>query len=182
MVIIISIVVAVFTSPMNSFVDFLFIDMLSAPTADEDRLNAQDSFANRAQQSVANAVRRVSIAGQRIMANVQNTVRRKSSFVNARFTRVLPDDALSARAQARLSARDIMLQATEYHNQREEQVRTRRRSSMTRRASSTSEQKQDADDDQPTPEEAMQCFYDDLAEQRLRLRGRQRDAFDSAWG
>lgn len=76
MIVVISVVVAVCTAPINLVVDFLFDDVLSAPTADAVKLNEEDSalagvgrhvdaakvVLRRASVSVGNAVRMASAA------------------------------------------------------------------------------------------------------------------------
>jgi hypothetical protein len=42
--VVISVVVAMFTSPINLLIDFLFLDILSAPTADSLKLDELDTF------------------------------------------------------------------------------------------------------------------------------------------
>jgi hypothetical protein len=62
--------VAIFTAPINLFVDFIFKNILSAPTADEIKLQANDTAIQRTGRRASNAIRRASITASTAMNDV----------------------------------------------------------------------------------------------------------------
>merc|ERR1719487_1597146 len=60
MIILLSIVVAIFTAPVNLLVDFLFMEVLSAPDADSIKIQTEDTALKRAGRRMSSAVRRAS--------------------------------------------------------------------------------------------------------------------------
>ena len=106
-VVIISVVVALFTSPMNSIVDFIFIDILSAPTADESKVEPTMAKIGR---RVSTAVRRASTAVRRASQAIVKAIepKKRSSRLSVRKTRILPDSAIAAHLAANESAKSIL--------------------------------------------------------------------------
>ena len=77
MIVVISVVVAVATAPINLVIDFLFDDVLSAPTADAVKLNEESS----AMGGIGRHVGAAKVALRRASVSVGNAVRKASAAV-----------------------------------------------------------------------------------------------------
>jgi len=209
-VVIISIVIAMFTAPVNLLVDFLFIDVLSAPTVDslkmKNEVSALSNMARRASMVGANVGRRLSTVGKRVAQVSGDTVKRvtqRNSFVRNTLrietTRQVPDITAEAQALATVSAAEVMSDARRDHDQnlslRKEQrskssvwkqrmlLEEKRKKSM-----KSSQRKKDGKSYAvPLPDEVTHhdLFLElcvDITEQRRLLKRSQQESFDSMWG
>lgn len=112
-VIIISIVVAVFTAPVNLVVDFLFNEVLAAPTADSLKLQAQDNAMKRAGRRMSNAVRRASTQATAALSSAMQAVGdggNKYMRKNMRITttRMIPGETQTAQSLAIASTSSVV--------------------------------------------------------------------------
>jgi hypothetical protein len=112
MIVLISIVVAICTAPINLVVDFIFDDILSAPTADSVKLAAEPNALQRASKQVA-AARRTSVAAiKRASVSMQAAVaprrRQSSKLMTTTTTRVIPESTISAQSLANASVTEAL--------------------------------------------------------------------------
>ena len=133
MVILLSIVVAIFTAPVNLLVDFLFCEVLSAPTADSLKIQTEDTTLKRAGRRMSNAVRRASITASKAAGSVSNAFKRgsrKLSSIQPTVTRLMPNSTVEAHALVHSSAsiKDVMQSA----QQSNAAIETHRRTTMAR--------------------------------------------------
>ena len=166
MVAIISVVVALFTSPANSFVDFIFIDILSAPTADQHKVAAVSTL-GALQRRVSSAARRVSAVGEVVLNKLRPA--RQTMF---RTTRIVPDYAVEAYSQARASTRHVLTNAQKQCEQYESRRQTQR---VTRIISASAPQANNVD-------AVMQELIGDITAQRNEIKNAELMLFDMRWG
>lgn len=108
MIIIISIVVAVFTAPLNLVVDFLFDDILSAPTADSLKAQNEANAMLQAGRRMSNAVRRASLSAATAIRRASNAASTFVSGMNPKrrkttrltMTQIMPAETISAQSLA----------------------------------------------------------------------------------
>jgi hypothetical protein len=128
-----------FTSPINLLVDYLFIDILSAPTVDSLKLDELDTFHHLAGamssfgSNAINATRRV---GRRIsQAAVQATVRMTSVTQPAtekiQRARTIPPATLEAQIIASRTASQLMKQIQQENQTQVARRKTEREMSVT---------------------------------------------------
>lgn len=178
MVVIISIVVAIFTSPANSVIDFMFIDILSAPTADVHKVAAV-SVTDKIQRRVSQAVRRVSAVGDALMVAIHNRAnkkKRQSSIFTT--TRVLPEYAIEAYSQARASSREVLTGALEFQQQYDLSRRSKRAKSIV----PTSDGCASGNEVLLSIEETMEALRADIVAQRNSMKRTEQMLFDLKWG
>jgi len=116
-VIIISIVVAVLTAPVNMIVDFLCIDILSAPTADQLKVDAQESIVKqtgRRMSAVARRASNVTIDAVNKLATKIDGKKRNSLVMQKHL--MIPDATQTAHVLATSSVKDL-LDDVKTHNQ-----------------------------------------------------------------
>jgi hypothetical protein len=183
-VVIISAIVAAFTAPINLVVDFLFIEILSAPSPDAAKLDKEES-------SVIKTVRRVSTVGAAVGNKVlksQSHLQRKKTqlFQSVQTLRQIPVTASSAHQMALENAHSVLDVA---HNENESYVNQRksiREKSIDVNAkpkaknSSKSRVRIAAED--LTVDELFEEFRIDLLQQRALLASRVQPSFDEKWG
>jgi hypothetical protein len=122
-VVIISVVVAVFTAPVNLVVDFLFNEVLLAPTADSLKLQAQDSAMTRAGRRVSAVARRASVSASAAVSAVKSSAQAiagrqargmgtKKAVDKNRMTitttRLIPGETMSAQSLAVMSTSNVV--------------------------------------------------------------------------
>ena len=156
-----------FTSPMNSIVDFIFIDILSAPTADETKV----------EPTLAKVQRRVSTAVRRASTVIVNAVMPKKSVSTLSFrrTRVLSGAAVAAHIAAKESAHDILqsAMAVTLAQDMKKVPQDGKQQAVQRQRSIT------AND---TVDTLMTYLREDLTMQRQQLRRGELISFDMKWG
>jgi hypothetical protein len=120
MILVISIVVAMFTAPINLLVDYLFVNILSAPTADALKVKLLHSNAikrvgevgTKIRRLSVNAARRASTTLQDAAGQISNTRRGKRisliQFDEKNETRMIPDDTIRAQRLATASITQIL--------------------------------------------------------------------------
>ena len=135
-IIIISIVVALFTAPINLIVDFIFIEILSAPTADSLKVQAsRDAASRRVFRRLSNMTQRVSAvsvaAVNRVRKGMGSSLRRGSSGrkFDVDMTRLVPDSAQEAQLLATQSAGSMLEDAKRNIKIREESRKSQRKQS-----------------------------------------------------
>jgi len=198
-IVIISVVVAVVTAPVNLLVDFLFIEILSAPGADAVKIQSRESVMVRAAQRASAVGRRVSAISAEAMNKLRKNVLMKSKssldFNSIQKTRVVPESMEEAHLLASVSIGDILHNVQEKLNSRvhtldkfrkesntfkSKQILVQKRRSAQRRVSDVSESQFDSTD--AAIDDLFLDFTVDLAEQRKHLKRNQRESFDSMWG
>jgi hypothetical protein len=97
--VIISIVIALFTAPLNFIIDYLFTDIIQAPTEETVADREKKVVMAQAGRRVVSAVRRASAtAGTAVRAAVQRIVSEKPNRVTIN---VVPESTLLAQGRAR---------------------------------------------------------------------------------
>jgi hypothetical protein len=122
---VICVVVAIFTAPVNTLVDFLFIDVLSAPTADLLKVQAEDTAIKKAFRRASNAavtaghnVRKASVATlnalrHRVVPLTQKSSKSAGFFsVDIQKTRIVPESTANAYVLASASSVEIVRRAS----------------------------------------------------------------------
>lgn len=124
MIVLISILVAVATAPINLVVDFIFDDILSAPTADSAKLNAEPNALQRAGKQL-NAARRASVnAVRRASVSLQAAIparRESKKMINTAATRMIPESTISAQSLANASVTEALGIFKESHQKYEDE-------------------------------------------------------------
>lgn len=125
--ILLSIITAIFTAPVNLLVDFLFMEILSAPDADSIKIQAEETVLKRAGRRMSNAVRRASVTATKAVGRVASAVKRGSrrlSGIQPTVTRVMPESTLAAHAivHSSNSVKDLM-QFAQQNNEASENIR-----------------------------------------------------------
>jgi hypothetical protein len=193
-VIIMSVLVAMFTAPVNIVIDFLFNEILSAPTADDEKLQAQalqqGGRARQAMRRASNAVRRASAASLQAVSKVKS---RTFSAFSIQSTLSIPKHTAAAQAEAAVlsdeftrsakMALDISEEATQVKRSRSlETIRLRRQSRQSIPGHQSRYQEGGGRGSSSIMEERMMEFEADLTEQRKVLKPSLREAFDMKWG
>ena len=200
-IVIISVIVAVMTGPLEYLIDFLFWSVIDAPTADSLKMQEEETLLAR---TVRNAGRRVSNVAQSVAAagrrfsNAIMTVpeRRKSSFsLNVQTTRGIPDSAREAQVLARASFSDIIDDVKQATAKRRDTRVQGRQTFLTRVGSNAGSQnpilpKADyarlkvshVDDSELTIDELFDDMVVDMMEQRSNLLPDETTSFDREWG
>lgn len=188
--VIMSVLVATFTAPVNIIIDFLFNEILSAPTADDEKKVAlalqEGGRARQALRRASNAVRRASAASLQAVTKVKS---RAFSTFAIQSTRSIPKDTVAAQAEAAMLSEEfsrsakIALDSSEELTQvkRSKSLETIRMRKQTRKTIARRENYQ-PDDGNGIIEERMMEFEADLAEQRKVLKQSLREGFDLKWG
>lgn len=202
MVILLSIVVAIFTAPVNLLVDFLFCEVLSAPTADSLKIQTEDTALKRAGRRMSNAVRRASVSVAKTASSFATSIKRgsrKVSSLQPSVTRLMPNTTVEAHALVHSSAsiKDMMLTAQQSNdaielNRRSTAVRVRRPAMIKGRAhfSEHPTKPEDGTDmkkftyyqNDTDMNETFLELCDDMQAQRRLLKRSEVDAFDMKWG
>jgi hypothetical protein len=132
--IVISIVVAMFTSPVNLIVDFLFHDILSAPTADSIKLQKQDTAMKRVARRVSTMGTDVANAGRRVGRRIsQASVEAMAALAKdgrGRQTLNIPETTMEAHINASVTTGHLV-EAIRKHNDSQRITRDRERSQST---------------------------------------------------
>ena len=198
MVILLSIVVAIFTAPVNLLVDFLFCEVLSAPTADSLRIQTEETAMKRAGRRMSNAVRRASVSVAKTASSFVTSIKRgsrKMSSLQPSVTRVMPNTTVEAHARlhASESIKEVMLTAQQSNDaievNRRSTVARVRRPAMVKGRTRPSEPQHDTDmkkftyyQNDTDMNETFLELCDDLQAQRRLLKRSEVDAFDTKWG
>lgn len=203
---IISVVVAMFTSPINLLVDFLFIDLLSAPTADSlkmEQLNTFQRIAKNVSQAgteVINAGRRVGRRLSQASLQVVNIIA-KSTGEDLSTTRSIPQSTLEAQIIASTSATQLVnIVQQENDSMRFKRNLERHESSVFKKRMTLLQKRRSerrAPDYEPrgtrsrffrneTKDKAIEDLFTelsvDIVEQRKYLKRSEQEIFDENWG
>jgi hypothetical protein len=193
-----SVVVAIFTAPINLFIDYLFVDILSAPSVDETkRQREQDtkpSQLSRIVKKAGESVRRASA----VTADAVKVAKRKfrmGSSHKPHEAMQIPESTLEAHELARESSvriieerRDILEKEKSFRKDNRSQVLVQRHHNNKKRATKykmSEEQLKRAKDDTGEAAELNELFCEfvvDLNEQRRALKPSVRERYDSQWG
>ena len=191
MIVLLSVLVAVFTAPFNLLVDYLFCDILSAPTADAVKVAAEESMVRKAGRRMSNAVRRASIT----VATTATSLKKRMSFLpswgnseGVSMTRVLPESTVEAHtmgmqagamkdimknARATMASREDAQRSTESQAQANFEKKSMYMQRMSRATSFS---------DIPTTERLFLELWEDINLQRRVLKRDEREGFDIVWG
>jgi hypothetical protein len=198
--VIISLVVALFTAPINSLVDFLFMEILCAPLAIHERAkndNASTTTDELTKQRLGKRKKRQALT-------------RKTLFVDTVL--VLPNIVTEAHSRVSLSAREVVDAAkATLENQMEKSLMIRKRNTTLRKSHSKRNLNQQSSEE-IRPSTALdgstgkiearkggkddviaqmsqlsidELFLDlrvDINEQRKALKRSQQDSYDALWG
>jgi hypothetical protein len=183
---------------VNLLVDFLFMEILSAPTVDAMKIQEEENVMQK-------TVRRVSVVGNRVGKNVKMMGRRMSNVIAAvpsalshqkseelvKSSRLIPSATSDAHDIALASSKQILLSAQKEN----EQMRTRRQSEsyqMTvhkqqniRQARIEKAEKRQPRQGRSTDLSLENLFAElcvDIAEQRKQLPREVNEDFDDLWG
>jgi hypothetical protein len=203
--VIISIYVSIFTALINLVVDFLFVDILFAPTMDSTKqlnkslpsqTNEQSSSPHCDDAEQAHQTRKVEAPGAPPLTPVAsssakqfNGVKRltllkiQSGNLDLETTRVLPSATLKAHALAKLSVNDIIDERVSVIKQTLLRHETQRRASSLRaRSKAKSTRKGALNLNEMSVNDQFVDLAVDIAEQRKELRRSQQEKFDEMWG
>jgi hypothetical protein len=170
-IIIISVVVAIFTAPINAVVDFTFNEVLSAPTVDTLKVRAQDSAIMRAGRRLSNAVRRASL-------NAVNAVTAAARFKKVEAlteTVIIPESTVTAHSLALASAMNFSDQFKKYTSNLDEMRHQHTRSTILSAAPGSTIQFVDVDT-------TFENLSREVGIQRRYLRRTELSQFDAQWG
>lgn len=190
-----SIVVAIFTAPINLLIDYLFVDILSAPSADDAKLQRQNDLVNssrlgRMVKKAGDTVRRASA----VTADAVKVARRRFGIKAAHESMQIPESTKEAHELARDSSQHIIQQRREVLeqeqssrnvNRSQELVLRNKKKRATKYHMSEGGQLKRTRDDSDEVEELNQLFCEfvvDLNEQRRLLKPSVRERYDSQWG
>jgi hypothetical protein len=186
-----SIVVGILTAPINLIVDFLFVDILSAPSVDDAKLqrenNLNQSPLGRMMKKAGDTVRRASA----VTASVVKVARRNFGVHKSQHSMQIPESTIEAHQLALASSQQIV----EEHRSildKEQSSRKESRSQvlLARQKRGTqyhlSEGKLKRTNDQSGEDEELNELFGefvvDLNEQRRLLKPAARERYDSQWG
>ncbi|CAE7472509.1 unnamed protein product [Symbiodinium microadriaticum] len=206
-VVIISVVIAIFTAPVNLLVDFLFIEVLSAPSPDALKAASAESTVSRTVQRVSNVGRRVSAAIVNTAGNIKVGARKTilgtaAPKFDVDTTRLVPDAAAEAQILATHSVGNLLDDARSNIDNRENLRRSQRQRASVVKVQKRQEQKQKKyavlSENSPskqnlsrmmslsvTDDKLQESFAElcvDMTEQRKVLKRSQQDGFDAMWG
>ncbi len=194
----VSVVVAIFTAPINLLIDYLFVDILSAPT--EDSLKSKPKVTlqpNRLQK----IVKKAGETGRRASAMTMDAIKiaRKQVLLGSHQSMQIPELTLEAHVQAKLSSHELVQdhkaklerKSSSREVNRSQILVERQQRSLSRqnhphknhdekKNSSSSHSRRTAEVDDIT--RLFSEFVVDLSEQRRVLKPSSRDNYDSQWG
>lgn len=180
-----SILVAICTAPINLLNDFLFTEIITAPTADDSKV-LQDHLQNGGMAS--RALRRTSAALRRASAaSVQAVTRAKSSLsdrFNVRSTLDVPKATIRAQARATVLSKDLvknMRMTIESNSDMHQESRKESLEVLRQRHELRLTAMRRHERDHPLNDQLMELELD-LAEQRRLLKPSLRESFDMKWG
>lgn len=186
-----SIVVAIFTAPINLLIDYLFVDVLSAPSADDAKLQRQNDLGNsrlgRIVKKAGDTVRRASA----VTIDAVKVARRRFGVMGSHEAVQIPESTKEAHELARDSSKHIIEQrrdalereqSSRHVNRSQELVQRQKRA--TKYQISEGQLKRVRDDSDETEElDQLFCeFVVDMNEQRRLLKPSIRDRYDNQWG
>lgn len=204
--------VAIFTAPINLLVDYLFVDVLSAPTLDEVKLKRQhemkQSKLNQMVKKAGDSVRRASA----VTVDAIKVARKQFGGQSHHVSLQIPETTMEAHTLAKLSSRmfvqeqKVILekQLSSRNTTRSESLVARHQRSVTRNYALNNRERRTMDrakhnDNNSRGEDAKSQqlrlreeveelahlfgeFMVDLNEQRRALKPSTRDRYDSQWG
>lgn len=174
-VIIISAIVATFTAPINLLVDFLFIEILSAPTPDSSKVEKQES-------AVIKTFRVGSDIGNKFRnGRLPVSPAKRKLFQKVQTLRQIPVTASSAHQMALENAHSVLGVAQTENEQYVTQRRTIREKSLKVSNDKFLNSPTRTMEDLPI-DELFQEFRFDLLQQRSLLSAQVRPIFDEKWG
>mmetsp|Transcript_29297 Transcript_29297/g.49447 ORF Transcript_29297/g.49447 Transcript_29297/m.49447 type:complete len:2221 (+) Transcript_29297:134-6796(+) len=202
-VIILSIIAAVITAPLEYIIDFLFWSIISAPTADSIKMQAEESLLTRSARNAGRRMSNVGVAvanaGRRMSNAIVTAVplQRKSSFnLNIQNTRGIPDSAVEAQMLAAASFSDV-IDEVKTSNRSRQTIRHQGRQTFLSQIRSevegpagSAQRKIDYErlnklvlnNAEPTVDELFDAMVVDMMEQRANLLPHETATFDREWG
>jgi hypothetical protein len=190
-----SVVVAIFTAPINLLIDYLFVDILSAPSADDAKMQRQndlkESRLGRIVKKAGDTVRRASA----VTADAVKVARRRFGVMGAHESVQIPETTKEAHELARDSSqqiiqerRDILEREKSSRNLNRSQSLVRRHHKQKNRATQyhvSQGQLKRTRADSVDSEELTELFCEfvvDLNDQRRLLKPSIRERYDAQWG
>lgn len=206
----ISVIVGIFTTPVILIVDFLCVDILSAPTADSLKVRAEVNPLAQFGRRVSNVARRVSVASINAAKNVSHlvavTATRRTLVPVIQTTLEVPADTYEAYAQAKIRVRNLLddvkqenqafvnsRKTTRFGSLNIEKSRMRRLQGLSQQAvlgadlvgKDTKNKTRKQRSKQSATVVATSLFVEltvDMNDQRRRLRPLEQEDFDNKWG
>lgn len=192
---IISFVVALFTAPVNLVVDFLFVDILSAPTIDSLK---KESSSRLSSSGLGNMFRRASTAVRKMSVVSKNAFSRLrgDSEILMTTTRVIPPRTKEAHDEAMECANDVIELARSRQDHRMKSINIRhsefqakkseryRKGAISKTLKNTTPHPE-ADNSENVHEKVESLFSqlsNDITQQRKMLKRSQQEMFDNLWG
>ena len=192
-----SIVVAILTAPINLLIDYLFVDILSAPSVDDAKMQREndlkESRIGRIVKKAGDTVRRASA----VTADAVKVARRRFGVMGAHESVQIPETTKEAHELARDSSqhiiqerRDMLERERSSRSMNRSQSLVRRHQKQRNRATqyhiSQGQLKRAGDDNNSADLEALTelfCeFVVDLNDQRRLLKPSMRERYDTQWG
>jgi hypothetical protein len=193
-----SIVVAIFTAPINLFVDYLFVDILSAPSVDEIKRHKQNEMKESRLEQMVN---KVGGTVRRASVGVIQVARRRFGVMNAATaghgvhqSMQIPESTMEAHEIARVSSKHLIEERRD-NLEREQSTRRGNRSQILIQRQKKRETQSHLSHEQlkrtrevVEVEEVVELnqlfieFVTDLNEQRRLLKPATRERYDSQWG
>jgi hypothetical protein len=168
-IVIVSMLVAVLTAPVNLVVDFLFHDILSAPTADTLKTASAGDAMRRAGRRMSNAVRRASLTVSNQLSAL-GPKKKKPALFRAVSTREISESTKEAHGLAVMSAANII---KELNARFEEEHASHAVTAVVSRKTGHI---------QANSEDAFSKLRNEIMLQRRNLRPSQWPHFDRQWG
>ncbi len=88
------------------FVDFIFSNFLSAPTADEVKLQSQDTLSRRVGRRASNTIRRASVSAGKAVSKIL-TLSKQSTKIEQRAVMVIPEKTRIAQGLATVAVESV---------------------------------------------------------------------------
>jgi hypothetical protein len=197
-VVLVSIVVAILTAPVNFLVDFLFVDILSAQTEDEVKAKANQRKLISQFANAANVVRRASLASSVKVNEMRKSivgreiVKIPEITSSAQILAVQSTNAILGDAQKRLSfltdfreknRSQILVDRQKKNQERKQQVLDRERiDTLSGSHGNRWGRIRQQSEEEKEIVTRFSAFAVDVVDQRKLLKPKQRDRFDARWG
>lgn len=190
-----SVVVAILTAPINLLIDYLFVDILSAPSVDDAKMQREnglrESHFGRVVKKAGDTLRRASA----VTADAVKVARRRFGMTIAHESVQIPETTIEAHELARDSAqqiiqehRDIIDKEKSSRSMTRSQMLIRRHRNQQSRSPQSSQhhfKSKGGSDDSLYSEALTELFCEfmvDLNDQRRLLKPSIRERYDTQWG
>jgi hypothetical protein len=184
-IIMVSIVVAILTAPVNLLVDYLFVEILSAPTVDSIKNQIQNQNEIVENHKSSNLTKLMKNAGEKVRRTSTATVdaikvaRRRYLSQGNQESLQIPESTIIAQNHAMISSHDLV-QEQMMKLERESSSREVNRSQVKVDQYQRKNKYKEGEDVLLT--QLLSEFVVDLSEQRRVLKPSVRDRYDLQWG